>query len=96
MPKTSNRNARKLIQGLIPFSANNVFAENAGALYVVYSYGHHFPMYVFNRNSKEWIKNSDKYSVTTSKHQSQCNPCCEIAHEMQTSELKDYIASFYK
>lgn len=55
---------------LEPFKANNVFAESyRGNSYVVYSYGYHWPMYVFTAG--QWFANQDRYSVTTSKQMSQ-------------------------
>lgn len=43
-------------------------------IYVVYSYGTHFPMYIYLPHQDQWFGNSDKYSRTTSSHQSQANP----------------------
>lgn len=36
--------------------------------YVVYSYGHHWPIFVYDFETQQWFENSDKFSVTTSKH----------------------------
>jgi len=55
------------------YRGGNVFASDG----VLYSYGHHFPLAIrrpaeFNHKDKtEWyLLNGDKYSVSTSKHQS--------------------------
>ena len=51
-------------------SASNVFVEDD----VIYSYGHHFPLAI----RQDWgadiryIVNGDRYSASTSAHQSQC------------------------
>jgi hypothetical protein len=42
--------------------------------YVVYSYGRHFPIYIYVHCADKWFVNKDKYSPTTSRHQSCCNP----------------------
>lgn len=42
--------------------------------YTVYSYGQHFPMYVYDFEKKKWYGNKDRYSMTTSKHQSMMRP----------------------
>jgi SPX domain protein involved in polyphosphate accumulation len=42
--------------------------------YAVYSYGRHFPMYVYCPTTEQWIGNKDKYSRTTTRHQSHCRP----------------------
>lgn len=43
-------------------------------VYTVYSYGSHFPMYCYDVHSMAWYGNKDKYSNTTSHHQSCANP----------------------
>jgi len=45
-------------------------------LYTVNSYGH-FHMFIYSDETKTWYECSDKYSVTTSKHQSQAHPHCD-------------------
>lgn len=71
--KTSNKNVRHLVENCEVFTGSHLFSEftNKGA-YVVYSYGHHFPIYAFINGL--WHENKDKYSVSTSKHQSQAKP----------------------
>lgn len=81
--KTSNKNCRILVQNRQAFTANNIFAEyithNADGTpvdpcrYVVYSYGKHWPLFVFEHGT--WYANIDKTSPSTSRHQSQANPC---------------------
>lgn len=39
-----------------------------GGLYVVYSYGPHFPLALFDYDAGKWFHNTDKYSSTTSRH----------------------------
>jgi hypothetical protein len=48
----------------------SLFAEHREHGYVVFSYGHHFPVAVYDNRTGEWTVNSDKYSPTTSRHQS--------------------------
>ena len=46
-------------------------------LYVVYSYGEHFPLYIAETdegNNTQWYTTADRYSQSTSRHHSQCNP----------------------
>lgn len=81
--KTSNKNCRQEVANRNVFVANNIFSEyittNADGTpvdpcrYVVYSYGKHFPMYIYEQGT--WYANCDKYSPSTSRHQSQANPC---------------------
>lgn len=72
--KTSNRNARYAVDNLCPFQANNLYAQNRGRFYVVFSYGEHWPLWVHDNRSHVWYENSDKYSVTTGRHKSQSRP----------------------
>ena len=60
-------------------------------LYVVYSYGYHFPMYIYDRQAGMWIGNEDSYSVSTTRHQSQCRPSEGVECWLHTSQMKDYI-----
>lgn len=43
-------------------------------IYVVYSYGHHWPMYVYDPLAETWYGNKDKFSKTTSIHSSEAKP----------------------
>lgn len=89
MKKITNRQVRGYVQNRQEFDANNIFArmseippsnapyplERGGdrqPAYTVYSYGYHFPMYM--ELAGVWYRNTDKYSVTTSKHQGQAHP----------------------
>lgn len=84
MAKIVNRDAAQYVNRQEPFYGSNIFAfwtgsnrRSAGVgepRYVVCSYGHHFPMYIWEQNTEQWFGNSDKYSVTTTRHQSQCRP----------------------
>ncbi len=47
-------------------------AKPGAATYVVYSYGEHFPMYVWSDD--QWFENEDKYSRTTALHMTQARP----------------------
>jgi len=89
--KIANKDASEYVNRCEEFEGSNTFAESGADLYIVYSYGRHFPMYVYDYTTREWYANSDKYSTTTSKHQSQCRPRFEIAREFNTADLKNLI-----
>ena len=96
MKKIANRDASKYTSELKEFKGNNTFAEDHIDYYVVYSYGTHFPMYVYDKLQNNWIENTDKRSVSTSKHMGQCRPVYHVDYEkynyqMSTSELKKLI-----
>lgn len=76
--KLSNYNVRTAVQNHEEFDANNIFSRweetPTGAMYVVYSYGLHYPMFIYVPDIDHWFSNSTKYSRTTSKHRSQAHP----------------------
>jgi hypothetical protein len=81
--RVTNNAARAMVQLRRPFQGSNLFAceqtpqHGMSTLYVVYSYGEHFPIYIAETdegNNTQWYANADKYSQSTSRHQSQCNP----------------------
>jgi hypothetical protein len=70
------------------FTGGNLFGVRIGnGLYVSYSYGTHFPMYVYDYQAGKWIGNKDKYSRTTSRHQSLCRPYT-VDHWLDTNDIK--------
>ena len=88
--KVANKNARQYVDELKEFKGSynkngkhnaSIFAENEPAfdthgadLYVVYSYGYHFPMYIYDRQAEIWIGSNDRHSMSTTRHQSHCRP----------------------
>ena len=88
--RVANKDASKYVNELKEFKGSynkygkhntSIFAENIEAfdlygkeLYVVYSYGYHFPMYIYDRQAGIWIGSKDKHSVSTTRHQSHCRP----------------------
>lgn len=87
--KTSNQKCRELVIKRIPFKAHNLFAEQRGDKYIVYSYGYHWPMHVFYDG--RWFINSDKYSVSTSKQHGQSFPIGENVSYLTINEMKKLI-----
>lgn len=93
---------RGCVEGLSSFKGNSVFASWVDGLYCVYSYGQHFPMYVYDSEATlfdekgnpirkgVWLGNTDRYSVTTSKHQGKCRPRT-VDKWLNTEQLKDVI-----
>ena len=49
-----------------------LWSEQRGDIYVVFSYGYHWPLYINWKGV--WFANSGKVSRTTTKHTSQANP----------------------
>ena len=102
--RVANKNASQYVDELKEFEGSNTFATNDGGsfaydvladrknLYIVYSYGYHFPMYIYDRQAGIWVGSKDKYSSSTTRHQSQCAPNAEIKCWLDTAkEMNEYI-----
>ena len=73
MKKIANIKASDYVSEKVEFNGSNTFGRwIVEECYVVFSYGFHFPMYIFNGG--QWYENADKYSVSTSKQQTQLRP----------------------
>lgn len=59
-------------------------------LYVVFSYGTHFPMFAFDVDGG-WFGNLSRYSRTTSKHQSQTRPSAPDITHMNNDDMIEMI-----
>ena len=86
--RTSNSSARSMVQAKIPFTGNNTFGENLNGAYVVFSYGHHWPMFACIDGT--WYENDGRYSTTTSKHRSQLHPL-EDTEKVSLEELLNLV-----
>lgn len=82
LPKTANRGCGYThVSDKRPFKGSNVYGfwiENEGEFpdprYVVFSYGAHYPMWIYSKATDQWFYNEDRYSNTTSKQKSQAAP----------------------
>ena len=72
-------------------STETVFTKKRRDLYVVYSYGEHFPMYIYDHHVHLWFGNYDKYSPTTSKHQTMARPDADEINMLSTEELSALV-----
>lgn len=78
MNRVPNTKCRNHVVARLPFKGSNLWGEwvkplaNNKQQYVVYSYGQHFPVYVYSEGM--WFENEDKYSRTTARHLSQARP----------------------
>ena len=71
---TTGQKCRPYVEARRAFRNSNgqLFGRHERGLYVVYSYGEHWPLYIYD--GAQWLENSDRTSVTTSKHRSQARP----------------------
>jgi hypothetical protein len=74
-PRINGRHCRPYVQARKAFTNSNgqLYAVNhTPMLYVVYSYGDHWPLFVWD--GFDWYENEEKYSPTTGRHRSYANP----------------------
>ena len=98
--RVSNNKARDYVNGFKEFQGSNMQGRWLGLgngreyphdVYVVFSYGSHFPMYIYDAREQKWIGNKDKYSRSTTRHQSQGRPSGEIHVWYNTDDMKEVI-----
>ena len=96
--RIANKAAASMVAQQRPFEGSNLFArcevvigeggQVVSDLYIVYSYGEHFPMYIAETDAEtkttRWYGNVNRYSRSTTRHQSQAHPnvqCIPMEHE---------------
>lgn len=57
-------------------------------LYVAYSYGTHFPLYVYDKQADKWFGNNSKYSTTSGRHLTQAMPATDAMNWMSQLDLQ--------
>jgi hypothetical protein len=79
--RIANRDAKGYVAKRKPFNGSHLYAvEKTTAtgtqLYVVYSYGEHYPMYIAETagTMTAWYVNDEPSSQSTGRHRSQANP----------------------
>lgn len=94
--RTTNQGARKCVQARQPFRNSNgqlYGAWHNDSTYVVYSYGPHWPLFIYDRDADCWYGNEDKVSRTTSHHRSYAYPLGTATAPLPRScqWMKDYL-----
>jgi hypothetical protein len=90
-----NKRCREYVQRREPFQGSNLWGvwqnstltKSEERFYVVYSWGHHFPIYIYDEGTQQWFGNTDKFSVSTSKHQYQARPFDVKIHWLHTQAI---------
>jgi hypothetical protein len=82
--KVPNKLAREFVQKQHPFDGSNMYGqfhtnqtthpEQPESWYAVYSYGGHWPLFVYANDT--WFENEEKNSSSTNRHRSQAHPQC--------------------
>lgn len=73
MSRATVEDGARMAARRVKFIANSFYGQWEGdgtrEWYVVYSYGGHWPMFVWD---ERWFEISERYSATTSRHQNAC------------------------
>lgn len=88
----ANNKCKSFVTSRTPFTGSNLYAEYLRpdqTVYVVWSYGEHFPLYVWANGA--WYENEDGYSASTKRHKSQARPS-ERTVLLDTNALKEVIS----
>lgn len=91
--KVSGWKGRSYVQERKPFTNHNkqLYAEWVSPhIYVVYSYGPHWPLYIYCADTNCWYANEDKVSRTTSRHSSQTHPLVDT-HPRSCTWMKQAV-----
>lgn len=93
----NNADIHKHIDKLEEFEnrTKSIYSVKSKEQYVVYSYGYHFPMYVFDFESGVWLGNLDKSTPTTMRHLTKARPSQGIYQWFSTDKLKTIIVQGY-
>ena len=94
----SNKDCAPYVTDRREFKGSHLFGEwdsvaewiSNENMYAVYSYGYHFPIYIWVGGV--WYENTDKYSMSTSKHQTQARPDADTV-KMDTDGMMDILRS---
>lgn len=91
--KISNKKSSEYTTKKLPFQGSNLYGTFIQDSYVVYSYGEHFPIYLYKNNC--WYFNTTKYSPTTQRHQQYAKPNIEFGEykEVNLQTIKNLIYS---
>lgn len=88
MPRVSNHRAGQCVLERVPFRGNNTYGRTlGGGSYAAFSYGEHWPLYVWWRGGGQWYANAGWYSRSTSKHASQLRPTSGYIIPLPTTVL---------
>ena len=94
--KIANYQASSHTRNKQPFMGSNLFAEwrtgkDGHARYVVFSYGNHWPLYIWDATTEQWYANFSRYGMTTSKHFTLARPAGLTSEDLIPIHVHDMI-----
>lgn len=96
LEKISNSRVAYFVRHHRPFSTHtgSMYAQIVGDHYIVYSYGPHWPLAVWN--GRYWMVNTEKYSRTTSFQSGICRTACINWIGCDTATIKSAAEKAYE
>ena len=88
MDRVANKDCRSYVERKEEFNGSNLYAEKIGKIYIVYSYGEHYPMFLCRKG--HWYENSDGSSRSTSRQRSQARPYEGVPQD-ESSDFSEFI-----
>jgi hypothetical protein len=85
--RTPNKRARDYILGKENILGHNLYAYWRPGIYCVFSYRESYPIQIYDKEKDIWYINNEKYSRTTSRHQSIARPPESDAYKIEYVSL---------
>ena len=89
---------RSYVEKRVPFHTSNKQLFGYGCdsgVYACFSYGQHWPVFVYEPTTHKWFANEDKYGTTTSKHYSKAHPFNTKPIHLSCTAMKQLVAVGY-
>ena len=89
---------RSYVERRVPFHTSNkqLFGYwTPSGVYAVFSYGQHWPLFVYEPTTHNWFANEDKYGTTTSKHYSKAHPFNTKPIHLSCAAMQQLVAGGY-
>lgn len=96
--ETTVGECRQYVDRRVPFHTTNKQLFGywcTSGVYAVFSYGQHWPLFVYEPKTTSWFANEDKYGTTTSKHYGKAHPFATPTTKLSCTAMKKLVAVGY-
>ena len=96
--ETTVQGCRQYVERRVPFHTTNkqLFGYwTPSGVYAVFSYGQHWPLFVYEPTTSMLFANEDKYGTTTSKHYGKAYPFNANTYKLSCTAMKQLVANGY-
>jgi hypothetical protein len=96
--ETTVGECRQYVERRVPFHTTNKQLFGywcTSGVYAVFSYGQHWPLFVYEPTTSRWFANEDKYGTTTSKHYGKAHPFHVTPIHLSCTAMKKLVAAGY-